>query len=330
MIDLVAAEDPVAAFLAAHHRGHRVALPTSGTTGQPRRIVRTTGSWVSSFDHLTGRTGLDARSRLWLPGPLSATMNLFAAVHAAWVGASVASVSDGATHAQLTPTALLRALDDGVRLHGMGIVVAGDRLDDSLRVRAETTGARITHYYGAAELSFVAWGTCADDLQVFPDVEVAIRDDEIWVRSPYVSLGYLDEPGLLRTSDDGFVTVGDHGSFDGVHLRVGGRGFAAVTTGGVTVPVDEVERTLRTAARGEVVVLGVPHPTLGQLVAAVLTDADDLPLLRETARSDLTPAARPRIWYHLTPLPETAAGKVDRRAVAARVSSADRGVRRLT
>jgi acyl-coenzyme A synthetase/AMP-(fatty) acid ligase len=30
---------------------------------------------------------------------------------------------------------------------------------------------------------------------------------------------------------------------------------------------------------------------------------------------------RPRVWFHVTPLPQTAAGKVDRRALVAMVTS---------
>ena len=47
-------------------------------------------SWFDSFDTVSGLLALDAASRVWVPGPLSSTMNLFAAVHAAAVGARLA------------------------------------------------------------------------------------------------------------------------------------------------------------------------------------------------------------------------------------------------
>ena len=71
-------------------------------------------------------------------------------------------------------------------------MVAGDALEPSLRGRAETTGATVAHYYGAAELSFVAWGVDRDRLRAFPGVEIDVRDGEIWVRSGYLAEGYLD------------------------------------------------------------------------------------------------------------------------------------------
>ena len=57
--------------------------------------------------------------------------------------------------------------------HG-DVTVAGDRLTARLRDRARAAGAEVSHYYGAAELSFVAWGQHAGDLRPFPDVETAV------------------------------------------------------------------------------------------------------------------------------------------------------------
>ena len=94
----------------AHQRGDLLGLRTSGTSGRPRAVVRTTASWFDSFEHVTRLLGMGSASRVWVPGPLSATMNLFAAVHAAQVGAAVDASSAGATHAVLTPAALSRAL----------------------------------------------------------------------------------------------------------------------------------------------------------------------------------------------------------------------------
>jgi hypothetical protein len=50
------------------------------------------------------------------------------------------------------------------------------------------------------------------------------------------------------------------------------------------------------------------------VVAAVLTDSDDLRAAQEAARARLDPAQRPRLWFHVADadLPTTAAGKVDR------------------
>lgn len=94
--------------------------------------------------------------------------------------------------------------------------------------------------------------------------------------SPYLCLGYLGEAGPLRNAPDGFATVGDRGNLTGGVLAVAGRGDAAVPTGGATVLVEDVERVLRRAVDSDVVVVGVPHSGLGQVVPAVLTDPSEL------------------------------------------------------
>jgi long-chain acyl-CoA synthetase len=311
------AADPVAAVLDAHDRGELIALRTSGTTSDPRSVVRTTDSWVDSFPHVSRLAGIDRHARVWVPGPLSATMNLFAAVHARYVGATVVDAPDGATHAHLTPALLHGALQQGTDLAGAHVVVAGDRLPRDLAERAVAGGASVSHYYGAAELSFVAWGRHEDDLRPFPEVEIEVRGGVVWVRSPYLSNGYDGADGPFTVDADGFATVGDRGSLDGGMLTVAGRGADVVLTGGATVLVADVELGLRRAGVPDVVVVGVPHRRLGSVVAAVVADVAVADRARAAARDGLSSVQRPRLWFHLPQFPLTAGGKVDRAAVAA-------------
>jgi acyl-CoA synthetase (AMP-forming)/AMP-acid ligase II len=292
-------------------------------------VLRTTESWVASFPHVARLTRLDAGSRVWVPGPLTATMNLFAAVHARLTGARLQQRPDGATHAQLTPASLVAALERGVPLGDVEVVVAGDRLPGALRERATSADARVSHYYGAAELSFVAWGCDEDDLVPFPGVEVSVRDGVIWTRSPYLCLGCDGPPGPFRRDPEGFATVGDRGSLSDGRLTVTGRGAEAVVTAGATIHVADVEAALRPATDGEVVVVGLPHPRLGQVVAAVLTDERSLAAARAIARERLSNEQWPRVWLHLPALPLNPAGKVDRAEVARRAADG-RDARRLT
>ena len=101
-------------------------------------------------------------------------MNLFAAVHGPLPSAQRWSTRPAdATHAHLTPTALRRWL----RLRGdlsRPTRDGGGRpaLPGAARRRRRGGRAVVSHYYGAAELSFVAWGAHADDLRPFPGVEV--------------------------------------------------------------------------------------------------------------------------------------------------------------
>lgn len=328
---MLAAADPVSAFVEAHASGQLVELRTSGTSAAARSVVRSTGSWVSSFPLVTSLLAMDTQSRVWVPGALSSTMNLFAATHAEFLGARVVAEPDRATHAHLTPSALNRLLDQRPDLTGMHVVVAGDRLSSSLHDRACAAGFFVSHYYGAAELSFVGWGSHEANLRPFPEVELAVRDGVLWVRSPFLCERYDDRAGgPAQFDDEGFVTVGDRGSLAHGRLIVSGRGTAAITTGGATVHLADVESALRPVVEGELVVLGLAHQELGEVVTAVLTDARSFPGARARARTSLARAQQPRLWFEVPEPPLSVAGKVDRPALAALLVSPGPGVRRLT
>lgn len=315
-------------MLAARDRGDLLALRTSGTTGGARSVVRTTASWFDSFGHVTDLLALDQSSRVWVAGPLSATMNLFATVHAAAVGARVQSTPAGATHAVLTPTALTRALAHDVRLSGVHVLVAGDRLGRALHDEALAEGVgRVSHYYGAAELSFVAWGSHAEDLTPFPGVDVECRDGVVWVRSPYLCLRYDGPDGPLTWNPDGFATVGDRGAFEAGRLRVHGRGDDTVVTAGATVVVADVEAALEAATSHAVTVLGLPHPDLGEVLCAVVRTREHVQSLKAAGRHLLDPAHRPRRWFEAPTPPLTPAGKLDRERLRSMLQSGGVGAR---
>lgn len=251
-------------------------------------------------------------------------MNLFAAVHATWVGAATLPGIAGASHAYLTHAVLARLLmREPAAVAGVQLVIAGDRLQTPLARRAVALGAQVSRYYGAAELSFVAWSSHVVDLQPFPGAEVATPGNVVWVRSPFVCLGYGGSPGPLRRDHDDWVSVGDRGVLRERCLRVRGRGTGWVTTRGATVFVCGVEQVLRLCARGDVYLLGVPHIGLGEVLVAALTEPSDLDELRAFSRTELRPAHRPRRWYRLDQVPLTSAGKLDRDGPATLPASPD-------
>lgn len=316
-VDVAAYSDPVAAFWWAHRHGRPIAVHTSGTTGRPRTILRSTASWVDSFGPAAERLGITSSSRFHIPGALTATMNLFAACIAQYAGARWSCDPNGATHVALTPSGLSRELDSRRLASGTVVLVAGDGLRRRVRDRAVDHGLRVEHYYGATELSLVAWGSCRDDLRLFDEVEVRIEDGSIWVRSPWLSDGPApDSPlGPWRRGEDGFVSIGDRGRLDGNLLVVSGRA-GAITTGGVTVELAPLAERLREVAIGEIHVVGIPHPVVGQVLGCAVSRRDDIERLRSWSHSHLAPAERPREWSVIAHTPLTAAGKLDMAALA--------------
>lgn len=315
-LDPFVTDDPVASIVAEHrrlaHERRPLLLRTSGTsTGRPREIVRTTASWVDSFSAFSELTGTDAGATVWIPGPLGATMNLFAATHTAWAGAERVGQATDASHLHLTTAAALGvAARTPELLTGRTVVVAGDALSPGQADALEAAGARVAHYYGAAELSFVGWGRDSESLRPFPGVEVHSDAGTLRARSAFLSLS-------ARPDEAGWGTVGDLGEVTPTGmLRVFGRP-GAVTTAGATVQLAEIEAALRIVAPLGVVVLGLPHPDLGAVLVAYVTDAAVIPALKEQALRTLTPAARPRHWRPIPAWPLTPQAKIDRVALAA-------------
>jgi len=311
-------------------RGPRLVVHSSGSTGHPRGIVRTHESWTASHPALSTLLELGPRDVVWLPGSLTSTLFLYGAVHAIESGAQVRTAAE--EHSDITvahtvplqAAALLAEPPAALR----AIVVAGDRVPADLHDRADRLGIAVIDYYGAVELSFVAYRTDAGAYRAFPGVQVRETDGEIWVRSAYVCEGYADpasadssSAGPLRR-DDGWCTVGDRGRVTPMGIVVEGRGDAAINVAGHTVLTADVEEHLRHELACDVAVLGVDHGQVGQVVVAVTTRAI-APEVRRAASSGLPAPARPRRWLTLPELPVTAGGKVDR--VALRRAVAEHG-----
>jgi acyl-CoA synthetase (AMP-forming)/AMP-acid ligase II len=312
--------------------GTELAVLTSGSSdpaGMPRAVARTSASWLASAAPLADAAGLRASDRIAVTGPLHVSMHLYATLHAVWLGAAVGDELSGATTVHATPTRLARLLEADAP--PPAAIVAGAAMSDLLRERAATRGIRLTEYYGAAELSFVAIGQ-GDSLAPFPGVEVELRPTtagrELWARSPYLPLGDVGGGGMLRRDDRGFATVGDLAEPIGRDaFRIVGRGDAAITTAGATVLAEDLEaRLLSLPGVVAAVVLGEPHGLLGERIVAVveLQAATDAASVIAAARQHLPAAEVPRRWF-VREIPTTASGKPARGLVRAALAAGTLG-----
>lgn len=291
----------------------------SGSTGFPRGIIRTWDSWQASLAPLSDLTGASSADVIAVPGPLSSTMNLYACVHAAEIGATtVTTWSDRVTLAHVVAPAVDGVLDRVARgeLQNLRMLVTtGDRLPDAVHARAHDLGVPIGEYYGAAELSFVGWRTSAGAFCDFPGVTTQIREGELWVSSEYVAREPLSDPGSWRQADS-WHTVGDTAHMTTTRgWLVRGRGDQAVTTAGHTVLVEEVEADLRAIPGiNDCAVAGKHHATLGEILVAVVETSEVVPVLKRAVAS-WPIAVQPRRWLRVEHLPRTVGGKIDRAAV---------------
>lgn len=315
-----------------------LATCTSGSTASPRAVLRTRASWTASHAAFTTLTGTGPGRTVLVPGPLSGGLFLYGAVHAlVEAGTLLLEPVDTVVPwdvVHLVPAQLGALLGSELDLRGRTAVVAGAAVPAELVGRAADRGLEVLSYYGAAELSFVAVGRAGAPLRPFPWVEVEMRAGVVWVRSPYLGLRYVGAArGPWQTDPSGWASVGDRGAVDASGgLVVLGRGDTAVTTGGTTVLVEEVEGALRRLPGvADVVVVGTPHPALGEVVTAVVVaePGGDLGAWRSAAAAALAPASRPRRWYLVPELPRTTAGKAARAVLREGLADGSLGARRL-
>jgi acyl-CoA synthetase (AMP-forming)/AMP-acid ligase II len=139
---------------------------------------------------------------------------------------------------------------------------------------------------------------------------------ELWIRSPLMMEGYY---GRLRSEvfePDGWWRTGDLCRIDADgFFYVAGRMGGMIKTAGANVAPAEVEAVLRTLTGAmQCIVLGLPDTQRGEVVAAVVVDAEfDEESLRREAGIKLSSYKVPRRIMRMmdAELPLLSSGKVD-------------------
>lgn len=314
---------------------------TSGSTGQPRRIRRTQGSWIASFA-VNRRFGIGPGARVAVLGRLVHSLALYGAVEGLHLGAEVhlldslrpdrqrqALVARRITHLYATP-AQLRLLTEGrghcpdLRL----VLVGGSKLDAGLRraLQVMAPAAAIREFYGAAEASFITIadeGTPENSVgRLYEGVEVSLDPTgEIWVKSPYLFVSYAEGDGSARWRD-GWLSVGEIGRLEDGFLYLSGRAGRMVTVADQNVFPEEIE-TLMLSLPGvtKAAVLPVRDALRGTvLVAMVQGDPSAEEAVLASLRAELGALKAPKALLWQTDWPVLASGKTDLRALEARIT----------
>lgn len=213
-----------------------------------------------------------------------------------------------------------------------------------LRLREEVPFAAdaLVDSYGLTECSTAVAVATPADLAESPgtlgrpiiSVALEIRDadgtpvpegveGEVYVRSPFVMLGYWRNPEATAAAIDAerWLRTGDFGVMEQGRLRLTGRRSDLILRGGENIYPVEIEQCLDEHPDVvECAVVGEPHPDLGQQVAAVVvltegstaSEAD----LREFARERLAYFKVPERWRITSdPLPRNITGKLIRSGI---------------
>ncbi|NKY44514.1 class I adenylate-forming enzyme family protein [Nocardia cerradoensis] len=148
-------------------------------------------------------------------------------------------------------------------------------------------------------------------------------EGEVYVRSPFVMLGYWRNPEATAAAIDAerWLRTGDFGVVEQGRLRLTGRRSDLILRGGENIYPVEIEQCLDEHPDVvECAVVGEPHPDLGQQVAAVVVLAEG----STASEADLRAFARERLAYFKVPerwritsepLPRNITGKLIRAGI---------------
>ncbi len=202
----------------------------------------------------------------------------------------------------------------------------------------QRTGHRILERYGMTETNMNTSNPYDGERRAgtvgfpLPGVEIRITDPDgggevepgeigmIEVRGPNVFQGYWRKPEKTAEEmrGDGFFVTGDLGRFDDDgYLNILGRDKDLVISGGYNIYPKQIETEIDALAGVvESAAFGVPHPDLGEAVAAAVVLADGATLDEAAVigalRDKLARFKQPRRVFFVDALPRNAMGKVQK------------------
>lgn len=325
-------------------------LYTSGTTGRSKGAMLTHGNLISNAQALKVCWRFTAKDVLLHALPVFHTHGLFVATNVILAAHGrmifcptfnldqMAEWMPKATSIMGVPTFYTRMLGDPrfdrAAMKHMRLIISGSAplLADSHRAFKTQTGHAILERYGMTETNMITSNPFAKDRRAgtvghpLPGVSLRLArpDDagigEIEVKGPNVTPGYWRnaEKTVESFTEDGWFMTGDLGQIDAEgYVSIVGREKDLIISGGFNIYPKEVEIEID-ALPGvvESAVYGVPHPDLGEVVAACVVLSGDDPTDPDQIIAGLSDRlARfkiPRYVQVLDELPRNTMGKVQK------------------
>ena len=300
-------------------------VETSGSTGQPKRVVLSRRAVLTSVRATERRLGGSGRWLLALPASYVAGAQVVCRStvagqapvlleeHASLADAVAAEAPD---FVALVPTQLHRLLALPAETRALRtfrtVLLGGGPIDPALRERAAAESVRVVATYGMAETA----GGCVYDGVPLDGAGLALdAGGRIRISGPMLFDRYEGDPEL--TSEvlvDGWFVTSDAGRLDeDGRLQVLGRLDDIVVSGGVNVPAPAVAARLRAhPAVEDAEVLGEPDAEWGNVLVAFVVGRLGLDEAREWVAQVHPRSWAPRRLVLLEELPRLANGKADR------------------
>ncbi len=361
LVEALDEEPPQAAIAPVSDDDLAALLYTSGTTGRAKGAMLTHRNLASNALTLVDAWGFSETDALLHALPLYHVHGLFVACNTALLAgarllflprfdaAEALEALPRATVMMGVPTYYTRLLaQDGLsaaRCAGLRLFVSGSAplLEQTFYDFEARTGHRILERYGMTETGMNTSNPLHGERRPgtvglpLPGIELRVAGEDgrvlgpgeigvLEVRGPNVFKGYwrMPEKTAEEFRADGFFITGDLGRIgpDG-YVAIVGRAKDLIISGGLNVYPKEIESVIDDLGGVvESAVIGVPHPDLGEAVAAVVVlapgaaadEAGVIAAVRERLAGFKVPK---RVWF-ADSLPRNAMGKVQKNALRAR------------
>ena len=330
---------------------------TSGTEAQPKAIMHTEQTANFSVRVAYTDLGMNRSDVVWMPSPIghstgfnygvrfalyhglplvlqdrwdgSAAAALVAAHHCSYTLAATTFLQDLIAAASAAGTSL-----DSLRYFGCGGAPVPAHLVDL----AAAHGVQVLRLYGSTEVLVGSWNRPWSTIEQrrntdglpMSDVEIVVRDGELWTRGPNTCVGFFADP--TRTAEtfdaDGWVRSGDLVTIDDDgYVTVVGRKKEIIIRGGMNIAPREIEELIVAFPEVErAAVVGLPDERLGETMCAcvVLTPGASIDLDTVVSRlraGGLATFKLPQRLEVLDALPTTASGKIQKHEIVRALGS---------
>jgi len=284
---------------------------TSGTTGEPKGVMHTSNTMLSTLAPVTARLNLTADDVIFMPSPFAHSigfcygimMSLFLGARLitmdVWDAAKAADIMErqGATFMfGATPFLADLAHLPGIERRDLRafktFLTAGAPVPPALVDQAvKALDASIVPGFGMTELGLVSSvqpsaldrGLETDGVAL-PYAELRVvdaqrrelapgTDGELQCRGSSMFIGYRGRPDLYEIDENGWFSTGDRARLDSDgYIRIVGRNKDIIIRGGENIPVVEVENLIHEMVEVDnVAIVGMPDVRLGERSCAFVS-----------------------------------------------------------
>lgn len=223
----------------------------------------------------------------------------------------------------VVPTQIHQAISNDKNLlqhlkNAKRVLVGAAALSLDLASKAKNQGINLVTTYGMSETC----GGIVYDGSPLPNVKIEIRSDIIYLSTPTLASGYINQPELWRSAYiDGWFKTNDLGNLKNNRLTVIGRNDDLIISGGEKISTIEIDNFLaKKYTHCQFKSFGITDSKWGQILCLAMDKKLPLSDLLDLLSSTFPKYYLPKRFFYISEIPKTALGKFDRNLIENMIS----------